>query len=78
MRQKYFYLVIIVIIENLIFEMYEEEDFSGIIEFVDVIKFQFIGLFEVVCVICKKFKYGNVYCQLCVFVIFDFFIFNVG
>lgn len=77
-QQKHPYSAITVTIENLTSETYEEEDFSGIIELVDVIKLQSTGPSETARAIRKKLKYGNVHRQLRALVILDFLILNAG
>ncbi|KAH8170378.1 VHS domain-containing protein [Sarocladium implicatum] len=77
-QQKHPYSAITVTIENLTSETYEEEDPTGIIELVDVIKLQATGPSEAARAIRKKLKYGNVHRQLRALVILDFLILNAG
>ncbi|KAK0385157.1 hypothetical protein NLU13_7635 [Sarocladium strictum] len=77
-QQKHPYSAITVTIENLTSETYEEEDFTGIVELVDVIKLQATGPSEAARAIRKKLKYGNVHRQLRALVILDFLILNAG
>jgi hypothetical protein len=67
-----------VTIENLTGETYEEDDFSGIPELVEVIKLQASGPTEAARAIRKKLKYGNVHRQIRALVILDGLIQNAG
>ncbi|KAI9151743.1 Protein lsb5 [Paramyrothecium foliicola] len=77
-RFKKPYSAVTVTIENLTSEQYEEEDFSGIPELVEVIKLQATGPGEAARAIRKKLKYGNVHRQLRALVILDGLIQNAG
>lgn len=65
-------------IENLTSESYEEEDFSGIPDLVEVIKLQASGPTEAARAIRKKLKYGNVHRQIRALVLLDGLIQNAG
>jgi hypothetical protein len=67
-----------VAIENLTAESYDEEDFSGIPELVEVIKLQATGPSEAARAIRKKLKYGSVHRQIRALVILDGLIQNAG
>ncbi|KAI9900628.1 hypothetical protein N3K66_004890 [Trichothecium roseum] len=77
-QQKKPYSAVTVTIENLTSEQYEEEDFSGIPELVEVIKIQATGPTEAARAIRKKLKYGNAHRQLRALVILDGLIQNAG
>jgi hypothetical protein len=76
--QKKPYSAVTVSIENLTSEQYEEDDFSGIPELVEVIKLQASGPSEAARAIRKKLKYGNVHRQLRALIILDGLIQNAG
>lgn len=65
-------------IENLTSEAYEEDDLSGIIELIEVIKLQATGPTEAARAIRKKLKYGNVHRQLRALTLLDGLISNAG
>lgn len=65
-------------IENLTSESYEEEDFSGIPDLVEVIKLQASGPTEAARAIRKKLKYGSVHRQIRALVLLDGLIQNAG
>lgn len=67
-----------VTIENLTGERYDEDDFSGIPELVEVIKLQATGPGEAARAIRKKLKYGNVHRQIRALVILDGLLQNAG
>ena len=67
-----------VTIENLTGETYEEDDFSGIPELVEVIKLQSTGPTEAARALRKKLKYGSVHRQIRALVILDGLIQNAG
>lgn len=67
-----------VTIESLTGEGYEEEDFSGIPELVEVIKLQTTGPTEAARALRKKLKYGSVHRQIRALVILDGLIQNAG
>lgn len=77
-QQKKPYSAVTVTIENLTGETYEEDDFSGIPELVEVIKLQASGPTEAARAIRKKLKYGNVHRQIRALVILDGLIQNAG
>lgn len=65
-------------IENLTSESYQEDDFSGIPELVEVIGLQASGPTEAARAIRKKLKYGNVHRQLRALILLDGLIQNAG
>ncbi|KFH46395.1 hypothetical protein ACRE_028120 [Hapsidospora chrysogenum ATCC 11550] len=77
-QQKKPYSAVTVTIENLTGEAYEEDDFSGIPELVEVIKLQSTGPTEAARAIRKKLKYGSVHRQIRALVILDGLIQNAG
>ncbi|KAG9254659.1 uncharacterized protein F5Z01DRAFT_86106 [Emericellopsis atlantica] len=77
-QQKKPYSAVTVTIENLTAESYDEEDFSGIPELVEVIKLQSTGPSEAARAIRKKLKYGSVHRQIRALVILDGLIQNAG
>jgi len=77
-QQKKPYSAVTVTIENLTGETYDEEDFSGIPELVEVIKLQATGPTEAARAIRKKLKYGSVHRQIRALVILDGLIQNAG
>ncbi|ROT36237.1 hypothetical protein SODALDRAFT_335315 [Sodiomyces alkalinus F11] len=76
--QKKPYSAVTTSIENLTSEAYEEDDLSGIIELVEVIKLQATGPAEAARAIRKKLKYGNVHRQLRALTLLDGLISNAG
>lgn len=76
--QKKAYSAVTVTIENLTSETYEEEDFSGIPDLVEVIMLQASGPTEAARAIRKKLKYGNVHRQVRALVLLDGLIQNAG
>lgn len=76
--QKKPYSAVTVTIENLTGEGYDEDDFSGIPELVEVIKLQGTGPTEAARAIRKKLKYGNAHRQVRALVILDGLIQNAG
>jgi LAS seventeen-binding protein 5 len=67
-----------VAIERLTSEQFEEDDFSGIPDLVEVIKLQASGPTEAARAIRKKLKYGNVHRQLRALTLLDGLIQNAG
>lgn len=77
-KQKKPYSAVTVAIERLTSEQYENDDFGGIPELVDVIKIQSTGPTEASRAIRKKLKYGNVHRQIRALEILDGLIQNAG
>jgi LAS seventeen-binding protein 5 len=67
-----------VTIENLTGEGYDEDDFSGIPELVEVIKLQASGPTEAARALRKKLKYGSPHRQIRALVILDGLLQNAG
>ncbi|ETS78064.1 hypothetical protein PFICI_10126 [Pestalotiopsis fici W106-1] len=76
--QKKPYSAVTVAIERLTSEQFEEDDFSGIPDLVEVIKLQASGPAEAARAIRKKLKYGNVHRQLRALTLLDGLIQNAG
>ncbi|KAK9792087.1 hypothetical protein SCARD494_07135 [Seiridium cardinale] len=76
--QKKPYSAVTVAIERLTSEQYEEDDFSGIPDLVEVIKLQASGPAEAARALRKKLKYGNVHRQLRALTLLDGLIQNAG
>jgi hypothetical protein len=76
--QKKPFSAVTVTIENLTAEAYEEDDFSGIPDLVEVIGLQATGPSEAARALRKKLKYGNVHRQLRALVILDGLVQNAG
>ncbi|KAL2755586.1 hypothetical protein ACRALDRAFT_1071166 [Sodiomyces alcalophilus JCM 7366] len=76
--QKKPYSAVTTSIENLTSEAYEEDDLSGIVELIEVIKLQATGPTEAARAIRKKLKYGNVHRQLRALTLLDGLISNAG
>ncbi|KAL9619720.1 MAG: hypothetical protein Q9160_005651 [Pyrenula sp. 1 TL-2023] len=76
--QKKPYSAITVSIERLTSEQYEEDDFSGIPDLIEVIRLQSSGPTEAARALRKKLKYGNVHRQLRALTIMDGLIQNAG
>ncbi|KAF7854607.1 hypothetical protein EAF04_010416 [Stromatinia cepivora] len=72
------YSAVTVAIERLTSEQYENDDFGGIPELVEVIKIQSTGPTEASRAIRKKLKYGNVHRQIRALEILDGLIQNAG
>ncbi|KAL1306210.1 hypothetical protein AAFC00_004307 [Neodothiora populina] len=72
------YSAVTVQIERLTSEQFEEEDFSGIIDLIEVIRIQASGPTEAARAIRKKLKYGNPHRQIRALVILDGLIQNAG
>ncbi|MCJ1351050.1 MAG: putative actin patch assembly and actin polymerization protein [Icmadophila ericetorum] len=72
------YSAVTVQIERLTSEQYEVEDFSGIVDLIEVIRLQSSGPTEAARAIRKKLKYGNVHRQLRALTILDGLIQNAG
>ncbi|KEY66871.1 hypothetical protein S7711_05225 [Stachybotrys chartarum IBT 7711] len=77
-QQKKPFSAVTVTIENLTAEAYEEDDFSGIPDLVEVIGLQATGPSEAARALRKKLKYGNVHRQLRALVILDGLVQNAG
>ncbi|ESZ89651.1 hypothetical protein SBOR_9963 [Sclerotinia borealis F-4128] len=77
-KQKKPYSAVTVAIERLTSEQYEDDDFGGIPELVEVIKIQSTGPTEASRAIRKKLKYGNVHRQIRALEILDGLIQNAG
>ncbi|KAH7312410.1 hypothetical protein B0I35DRAFT_55685 [Stachybotrys elegans] len=77
-QQKKPFSAVTVSIENLTSESYQEDDFSGIPELVEVITFQATGPSEAARALRKKLKYGNIHRQLRALVILDGLVQNAG
>jgi len=77
-KQKKPYSAVTVAVENLTSEQFEEDDFSGIPDLVEVIKLQATGPAEAARAIRKKLKYGNVHRQLRALTLLDGLIQNAG
>ncbi|KAI9794636.1 MAG: putative actin patch assembly and actin polymerization protein [Peltula sp. TS41687] len=78
LNQKKPYTAITVQIENLTSEQYDENDYSGIFDLVEVVRLQNSGPTEAARAIRKKLKYGNVHQQLRALTILDGLIQNAG
>jgi len=76
--QKKPYSAVTVHIERLTGEEYEENDLSGIVDLVEVIRIQDTGPSEAARAIRKKLKYGNMHRQLRALTILDGLIQNAG
>ncbi|KAM0331463.1 hypothetical protein ACHAQA_003139 [Verticillium albo-atrum] len=76
--QKKPYSAVTAYVERLTSESYEEDDLSGIIDLVEVIKLQSTGPTEAARAIRKKLKYGNAHRQLRALAILDGLILNAG
>ncbi|KAM5430604.1 hypothetical protein McanMca71_005430 [Microsporum canis] len=72
------YTAITVQIDSLTAEQYEVDDWSGIIDLIEVIRLQASGPTEASRALRKKLKYGNVHSQLRALTILDFLIQNAG
>ncbi|KAI9818902.1 MAG: putative actin patch assembly and actin polymerization protein [Pycnora praestabilis] len=72
------YSAITVQVERLTSEQYEENELSGIVDLVEVIRLQGSGPTEAARAIRKKLKYGNVHRQLRALTILDGLIQNAG
>ncbi|KAI9887735.1 MAG: putative actin patch assembly and actin polymerization protein [Watsoniomyces obsoletus] len=72
------YTAVTVQIERLTSEQYEENDLSGIVDLVDVIRVQASGPAEAARALRKKLKYGDVHRQLRALTILDGLIQNAG
>lgn len=72
------YTAITVQIDRLTSEQYEEEDVSGIIDLVEVVRIQESGPTEAARAVRKKLKYGNSHRQIRALVILDGLIQNAG
>ncbi|KAI9645096.1 hypothetical protein NHQ30_005830 [Ciborinia camelliae] len=77
-KQKKPYSAVTVAIERLTSEQYEDDDFGGIPELVEVIKIQSTGPAEAARAIRKKLKYGNIHRQIRALEILDGLIQNAG
>lgn len=77
-KQKKPYSAVTVAIERLTSEQYDDDDFGGIPELVEVIKIQSTGPTEASRAIRKKLKYGNVHRQIRALEILDGLIQNAG
>jgi hypothetical protein len=77
-KQKKPYSAVTVAIDSFTSEQFEEDDFSGIPELVDVIKLQVTGPTEAARAIRKKLKYGSVHRQLRALILLDGLIQNAG
>nr|POE64947.1 protein lsb5 [Quercus suber] len=77
-KRKKPYSAVTVQIDRLTSEQYEEDDISGIIDLVDVIRIQASGPMEAARALRKKLKYGNTHRQLRALVIIDGLIQNAG
>lgn len=76
--QKKPYSAVTVTVERLTGEAFEEDDLSGLVDLVEVIKLQASGPTEASRAIRKKLKYGNAHRQLRALVILDGLIQNAG
>ncbi|KAJ5983832.1 hypothetical protein N7481_005931 [Penicillium waksmanii] len=72
------YSAVTVQIEVLTSEQYEVEDWSGIVDLVEVVRIQASGPTEASRALRKKLKYGNLHRQLRALTILDFLIQNAG
>ncbi|KAH8704914.1 VHS domain protein [Talaromyces proteolyticus] len=72
------YTAVTVQIENLTSEQYEVDDWSGIVDLIEVVRIQSTGPAEASRALRKKLKYGNVHRQLRALTILDFLIQNAG
>ncbi|WPH01051.1 protein lsb5-like protein [Acrodontium crateriforme] len=72
------YSAVTVQIDRLTSEQYEEDDFGGIIDLVEVIRIQSSGPTEAARALRKKLKYGNAHRQVRALVILDGLIQNAG
>ncbi|KAI9795921.1 MAG: putative actin patch assembly and actin polymerization protein [Candelina submexicana] len=76
--QKKPYSAVTVQIERLTSEQYEEDDTSGLVDLVEVVRLQSSGPSEAARAIRKKLKYGNVHRQLRALTVLDGLIQNAG
>ncbi|KAL9113843.1 MAG: hypothetical protein Q9227_001977 [Pyrenula ochraceoflavens] len=76
--QKKPYSAITVQVERLTSEQYDEDDFSGIPDLIEVVRLQSSGPTEAARALRKKLKYGNVHRQLRALTILDGLIQNAG
>ncbi|CAI6332207.1 unnamed protein product [Periconia digitata] len=72
------YSAVTVQIDRLTSEQYEEDDITGLIDLIEVIRIQQSGPTEAARALRKKLKYGNVHRQLRALVILDALIQNAG
>lgn len=72
------YSAVTVQIDRLTSEQFEEDDFGGIIDLIEVIRIQASGPTEAARAIRKKLKYGNAHRQIRALVILDGLIQNAG
>ncbi|GIZ39194.1 hypothetical protein CKM354_000258500 [Cercospora kikuchii] len=72
------YSAITVQVDRLTSEQYEEDDVSGIVELIEVIRIQSAGPTEAARALRKKLKYGNPHRQIRALVILDGLIQNAG
>ncbi|MCJ1301717.1 putative actin patch assembly and actin polymerization protein [Hypocenomyce scalaris] len=78
LKHKKPYSAITVQIERLTSEQYELDDFSGIVDLIEVIRLQDSGPTEAARAIRKKLKYGSIHKQLRALTILDGLIQNAG
>lgn len=76
--QKKPYSAVSVQIDRMTSEQYEEDDLSGIIDLIEVVRIQSSGPTEAARAIRKKLKYGNVHRQIRALTILDGLIQNAG
>ncbi|OQE08108.1 hypothetical protein PENVUL_c011G07189 [Penicillium vulpinum] len=72
------YSAVTVQIEVLTSEQYEVDDWSGIVDLVEVVRIQASGPMEASRALRKKLKYGNIHRQLRALTILDFLVQNAG
>ncbi|KAF2717711.1 hypothetical protein K431DRAFT_276368 [Polychaeton citri CBS 116435] len=77
-REKKPYSAVTVHIDRMTSEQYEEDDLSGIVDLIEVIKIQASGPTEAARALRKKLKYGNSHRQIRALAIIDGLIQNAG
>lgn len=75
---KHAFSAVTVQVDRLTSEQYEEEDISGVIDLIEVIRIQSSGPTEAARALRKKLKYGNTHRQIRALVILDALIQNAG
>lgn len=75
---KHAFSAVTVQIDRLTSEQYEEEDISGVVDLIEVIRIQSSGPTEAARALRKKLKYGNTHRQIRALVILDALIQNAG
>jgi len=75
---KHAFSAVTVQVERLTSEQYEEDDISGIVDLIEVVRIQSSGPTEAARALRKKLKYGNVHRQIRALVLLDALIQNAG